>query len=145
VPARQFGKAKSVTRLRDRYPDGADDLAGAERGLEQAPEKSVGRDRAPLGAAGDLDLAPEREQAGREFRRWVRERNRTPYGPAVADRRMGDMRNGHREKRCKPRHLQTMFGLRVAYQAPQLDLPIALGDLAKIGNPVDIDQQRRGR
>ena len=83
VPARQFGKAKSVTRLRDRYPDGADNLAGGERGLEQALEKRVGSNGAPAGTARDLDLATKRQQAGRKLRCRIRECNRTPDGTAI--------------------------------------------------------------
>src|SRR5262249_26955644 len=73
------------------------------------------------------------------------ERNRPPDGAAIADRRMRDVGESLCDERRQLRDQPAMLGLGVARQGAKLELSIALGDLAELGNPVDIDQQRRGR
>ncbi len=140
VTPRQFGKSEAVLRSGYRYPDGGEDLAVGQSGLEQALEKYLGLDRALAGRAGDVDLAVEREQTGRQFRRRVGKGDRSADGTAVANRRMGNVRYGGGEQWCQLRDLGTVLGLHVAHQGAKFDLAVVAPNLPEFGQPVDVDQ-----
>ena len=116
---------------------------GPERGLEQVAEEIVGRDGAAPLRAGDLHLAAEREQAGRQLGGRIGERDRAAERAAVADRRMADMRHGARDQRRVLRDDRRAFGRGVAHQGADLHAAVAARDAVETGNAVDVHQEAR--
>ena len=143
MPARQLGEAKPRAGPGHRYANRGEHVAGPERRFEQAFEELVRRNAAPTGAAGHFDLGPERQETGGQFRRRVRQRDRSADGTAVANRRMRDVRDRMREQGCELRDRGTALGLRMADHRADFDMPVAARYLPKLAQAIDIDQERR--
>ncbi len=109
----------------------------------QALEEVVGLDGAAAGGTGDLDLAAERQQTGRQFGGRIGERNRAAERAAVADRRVADMRHGERDQRRMAGDLGRALGLSMASQRSDLELAVLQRDPVETGDMIDVDQQRR--
>src|SRR5437870_4326001 len=99
MPAGKFVKAASAVAIGARDANRGDDVARAERGLEQAAKKLLRADAAAALRARNQDLAAERDQAGRKLGRRIGERDRAADRAAVADRDVADVRQRQSDER----------------------------------------------
>ncbi len=106
MPARKLGKADAGFWGRSRDANGSEDVMRRERRLKQSLEECIGLDHTRTLWTRNLDLAAERKQASWQLGGRIREGQRTSEGPAIAYRRMSNMR--HRQ--CNERRMTMNFG-----------------------------------
>ncbi len=144
MPARQLLERDAPLR-RHRQQQRGDQLVRRRRRLVEVDEEIVRLDDADAVRAGDLDRAAERQQAGRQFGRGIGERDRAAERAAVADRGVGDMRQGQCEQRRMGGDKRRGEGLGMAHQrADAQPFPVKL-DAVEAGNAVDVHQHARAR
>ena len=143
VPARQFGKSDARVLIGARARGWRSALLAAPSAVSNRPlKKSCAlMVRLPFGPV-DVDLAVERQQAGRQFGRRIGECDGAAEGAAVADRRMADVRHGARDQRRMLGDHVGALGLSMARQRADLDVLLLLGNAARGPSmTVDVDQQ----
>src|SRR5215472_9843505 len=90
---------RPATRLRLGEPDLRQQLSGLQRSLEQVAEEIRGSDLATPGRTAGHKRCPEPEDDGRQVRRRVGVRQRTPDGAPVPRLRITDLASGVGQQR----------------------------------------------
>jgi hypothetical protein len=144
-PPRDLGNRAAVVRAGAGQLDRRDDLALAQRRLQQAGEE-VARRHTPLPPARDEHhRGVQRHDAGRQLGGGIGIGQAAADRAAVADRRMGDQRRGLGQQRRMPGDQRIAAELRMPGQRPDAQRAARDGDAPQRRDARDVDQQLRFR
>jgi hypothetical protein len=131
------------SRTREGHRDGQ--LAGPDVGLERADEELDRRHGPGARGAGDLDVAAEEGEDGRQLGGGVGVHDRPEAGPPVADDRVGDPVERLAEQRDGGRRVVVAVQSGVPDAGTDADAVVADLEGVELVDPFEVDERRRRR